>query len=158
MWPPQPASGRPGVVQDGFPFGRQVPPRGFVALGMLTSASEEPPPCEAVRCVPAAWVEPARAGGGRDARPPRPDCPHGSRKEREPAPALPEEDHSAPAPASLLSQARAPPQRVWDDAGSHGAQGSVWVINSLRLVAIVPGHEVRGGSRPLPPDPRDPSD
>ena len=32
---------------------------------------------------------------------------------------------------------------MWDDAGSHGAQGSVWVINSLRLVAIVPGHEVR---------------
>jgi len=37
---------------------RAVPPSGqFLALGMLATTSEEPPPLEAVRCVPRRWCE-----------------------------------------------------------------------------------------------------
>jgi len=37
-----------------------VPPGDeFVALGMIATRSEEPPPCSSVHCVPSTWVEPA---------------------------------------------------------------------------------------------------
>ena len=37
---------------------RAVPPSGqFLALGMLATTSDEPPPLEAMRCVPRRWCE-----------------------------------------------------------------------------------------------------
>jgi len=77
-----------------------VPPPGHVALGMLCTAESEPPPLEAMRCVPLAWVR----------------------------------------------KATAPPIKVWDDSGSSGARGSIWVVNSLGLLAVVPGHDPPAGT------------
>ena len=76
-----------------------VPPEGFVALGMVCSNSDDPPPTESIRCLPAAWVRPAAA----------------------------------------------PPRRLWDDSGSSGARGAIWLVNSLGLVAVTPGHEPPAG-------------
>ena len=76
-----------------------VPPEGYVALGMLCSTSEVPPPVEAIRCVPFSWVR-------------------------------------------LSSLA---PQKVWDDAGSSGTEGSIWIVNNLRLIAVTAGHDAPAG-------------
>ena len=76
-----------------------VPPEGFVALGMLCSTSEVPPPIESIRCVPRSWVRPSHTE----------------------------------------------PQKVWDDSGSSGTQGSIWVVNNLRLIAVTAGHEPPAG-------------
>lgn len=36
-----------------------------------------------------------------------------------------------------------PPFKIWDDTGAGGGKpGSIWVVNSLDMVAIVPGHDV----------------
>jgi hypothetical protein len=32
-------------------------------------------------------------------------------------------------------------QKVWDDSGSGGREGSIWQFNSLNLVGFVAGHE-----------------
>ena len=39
---------------------RPLPPEGFVALGMLVTADETPPPVESIHCVPAGWTAPVR--------------------------------------------------------------------------------------------------
>lgn len=31
--------------------------------------------------------------------------------------------------------------KVWDDAGTEGRAGSIWMVNSLHLMAAVVGHE-----------------
>lgn len=31
--------------------------------------------------------------------------------------------------------------QVWDDAGTEGRAGSIWVMNSLHLMAVGAGHE-----------------
>jgi hypothetical protein len=33
------------------------------------------------------------------------------------------------------------PKLLWDDSGTGGRRGSVWLINSLNLIAVVQGHE-----------------
>jgi len=76
-----------------------VPPEGFVALGMICSTTEVPPPVESMRCVPLSWVR-----------------------------------------LSTLE-----PEKLWDDAGSSGAQGSIWIVNRLRLIAVTPGHNAPSG-------------
>lgn len=76
-----------------------VPPEGFVALGMICSTTESPPPVTSVRCVPLAWVQ----------------------------------------------QSTFVPEKVWDDAGTSGTHGSIWVINQLRLIAVTPGHDAPEG-------------
>ena len=99
-----------------------VPPEGYVSLGMLCSTTPNAPPREAIRCVPAAWVVPATT-------PPR-KVRHNSLLValHVRASALPERS------ARRLAQ-------VWDDSGSSGAQGSIWLVNRLNLIAVTPGHE-----------------
>jgi Vacuolar protein sorting-associated protein 62 len=75
---------------------RAVPPEGFLALGMVCTNTEDPPPVECIRCVPEAWCVPSKFT----------------------------------------------PQKVWDDSGAGGGKpGSVWVVNSLELVAFTAGHD-----------------
>lgn len=70
-----------------------------MALGMLCSTSEAPPPVDSIRCVPMAWVR----------------------------------------------LATTPPVKVWDDAGSSGTPGSIWIVNSLKLVVVNAGHDAPAG-------------
>ena len=73
-----------------------VPPSpDFVALGMVATDNEDPPPVTAVRCVPLRWCSPT--------------------------PTV--------------------PRLLWDDVGTGGKRGSVWVVNSLGLMAIGRGAE-----------------
>jgi Ca2+-binding EF-hand superfamily protein len=44
-------------------------------------------------------------------------------------------------PLAWLVHTTAPPIKVWDDAGAGGARGSVWVVNTLGMLAVVPGHD-----------------
>ena len=76
-----------------------VPPEGHAALGMVCTATEEPPAADAMRCVPLPWVR----------------------------------------------RAELPPRKVWDDSGGSGALGSIWVVNSLGLIAVTPGHDPPDG-------------
>uniref|UniRef100_A0A7S3AUZ7 Uncharacterized protein n=1 Tax=Haptolina ericina TaxID=156174 RepID=A0A7S3AUZ7_9EUKA len=48
-------------------------------------------------------------------------------------------------PRSWVRPSRTQPQKVWDDSGSSGTQGSIWVINNLRLIAVTAGHEMPAG-------------
>ena len=33
------------------------------------------------------------------------------------------------------------PKKLWDDAGTGGKQGSVWLVNSMGLMAVTRGHD-----------------
>ena len=45
-------------------------------------------------------------------------------------------------PQSWVKKTKIPPQKIWDDAGAGGGKpGSIWVINSYDMVAVVPGHD-----------------
>ncbi|CAM9959439.1 unnamed protein product, partial [Hapterophycus canaliculatus] len=75
---------------------RPVPPSSaFVAMGMVITTTEEPPPQDSVRCVPRRWVV----------------------------------------------ESTFKPVKVWDDAGTEGRAGSIWMVNSLHLMAAVVGHD-----------------
>ena len=58
----------------------------FVALGMVATTTGDPPPLEAVHCVPRKWVIPTTFT----------------------------------------------PTEIWNDAGSGGRAGSLWVVNEYR--------------------------
>eukprot|EP01012_Entosiphon_sulcatum_P062087 TRINITY_DN8821_c0_g1_i1.p1 TRINITY_DN8821_c0_g1~~TRINITY_DN8821_c0_g1_i1.p1 ORF type:complete len:4205 (-),score=604.71 TRINITY_DN8821_c0_g1_i1:28-12642(-) len=71
-----------------------IPPNPqYVALGMVCTTSEDPPPRNSVRCVPRQWTQ-----------------------------------------TSTFT-----PTLVWDDQGMGGRPGSVWIVNSLNLMAVLPG-------------------
>jgi len=45
-------------------------------------------------------------------------------------------------PASWCSPTKVPPSKIWDDTGAGGGKpGSIWTINSMDMVAVVPGHD-----------------
>lgn len=45
-------------------------------------------------------------------------------------------------PLSWCTPAKVKPQKIWDDTGAGGGKpASMWIINSLGMVAIVTGHE-----------------
>ncbi len=45
-------------------------------------------------------------------------------------------------PASWCTPSKSPPYKVWDDTGAGGGKpGSIWTINSMDMLAVVPGHE-----------------
>jgi hypothetical protein len=72
-----------------------VPPsESFVALGMVTTADDNPPPLTSMRCVPLRWCRPAP-----------------------------------------------PPRLLWDDAGTGGKRGALWVVNHMGLLAVGKGSE-----------------
>ena len=65
---------------------RALPPGpGHVALGMVATTDEAPPPVTALRCVPRRWLKPAAQ----------------------------------------------PPVLVWENAGTGGRRGGLWLVNSL---------------------------
>ncbi|CAM9255641.1 unnamed protein product [Laminaria digitata] len=75
---------------------RPVPPSSvFVALGMIATTTEAPPPQDSVRCVPRRWVV----------------------------------------------ESTFKPVKVWDDVGTEGRAGSIWVVNSLHLMVATVGHD-----------------
>ena len=77
-----------------------VPPgEEFIALGMVGTTSEEPPPVDSMRCV-----------------------------------------HK-----SLCMRPIMAPQKIWDDSGSSGRQGSIWVVNSLGLLTVSRSHDLPPG-------------
>ena len=44
--------------------------------------------------------------------------------------------------SAWAKKTKAHPQKIWDDAGAGGGKpGSIWVINSYDMVAVVPGHD-----------------
>eukprot|EP00965_Chrysotila_dentata_P071319 2356990-Pleurochrysis_carterae.AAC.3 len=48
-------------------------------------------------------------------------------------------------PLRCVAPARTPPLKLWDDAGSSGAAGSVWIVNNMGMAVISPGHEAPAG-------------
>ena len=45
-------------------------------------------------------------------------------------------------PASWTCKSKIVPKKIWDDSGSGGGKpGSMWIVNSLEMIAIVSGHE-----------------
>lgn len=45
-------------------------------------------------------------------------------------------------PTSWCVKSKFVPVKVWDDSGAGGGKpGSMWIINSLQMMAIVPGHD-----------------
>lgn len=45
-------------------------------------------------------------------------------------------------PLAWCSPSKKPPYKIWDDTGAGGGKpGSIWTINSMDMVAIVPGHD-----------------
>jgi hypothetical protein len=45
-------------------------------------------------------------------------------------------------PASWCAPTKVKPNKIWDDTGAGGGKpASMWIINSLGMVTIVPGHE-----------------
>lgn len=45
-------------------------------------------------------------------------------------------------PFSWCVKSSVAPRKIWDDTGAGGGKpGSVWVINTLEMIAVVPGHE-----------------
>mmetsp|Transcript_58602 Transcript_58602/g.160808 ORF Transcript_58602/g.160808 Transcript_58602/m.160808 type:complete len:91 (-) Transcript_58602:85-357(-) len=48
-------------------------------------------------------------------------------------------------PLRWVCPSSTPPQKVWDDAGSSGTQGSIWIVNNLRLIAVSAGHDAPAG-------------
>jgi hypothetical protein len=33
------------------------------------------------------------------------------------------------------------PKKVWDDSGTGGRRGSIWIVNPMQLMAVTQGHE-----------------
>ena len=45
-------------------------------------------------------------------------------------------------PSSWCAKSKVVPKKVWDDSGAGGGKpGSMWIINSMDMLTIVPGHE-----------------
>ena len=45
-------------------------------------------------------------------------------------------------PAAWCVKSKVAPRKIWDDTGAGGGKpGSIWIINSLEMLAIVPGHD-----------------
>ena len=45
-------------------------------------------------------------------------------------------------PRAWCKQTKLAPRQIWNDAGGGGGKpGSMWVINSLNMVAVIPGQE-----------------
>jgi hypothetical protein len=45
-------------------------------------------------------------------------------------------------PESWVTPTKVQPVKVWDDTGAGGGKpGSIWIINSLDMLCIIPGHE-----------------
>lgn len=45
-------------------------------------------------------------------------------------------------PAKWCIPSSTAPVQIWDDTGSGGGKpGSMWIINSMQMVAVVAGHE-----------------
>ena len=51
-------------------------------------------------------------------------------------------------PISWVEESDQPPRKVWDDSGSSGAVGSIWVVNKLQLIAVCAGHDPPAGPGP----------
>ena len=84
-----------GEAVENLYFWKPIPRNDrYVALGMVTTTNDEPPPLEAVCTVPRKWVVPTTMA----------------------------------------------PKQIWNDAGSGGRPGSVWVINEYGLIAATKGH------------------
>ena len=80
--------------QHVFVWQAAAPSESFVALGMVTTSDDNPPPLTAMRCVPLRWCRPAQ-----------------------------------------------PPRMLWDDAGTGGKRGALWVVNQMGLLAVGKGSE-----------------
>lgn len=45
-------------------------------------------------------------------------------------------------PANWVTPTQKAPTKVWDDTGAGGGKpGSIWTINSMDMIAVVPGHD-----------------
>lgn len=44
-------------------------------------------------------------------------------------------------PKAWVIPSKFEPRLIWDDSGAGGKKGSVWAINSLQLMGVVPGHQ-----------------
>lgn len=45
-------------------------------------------------------------------------------------------------PSKWVIPAKKAPLKVWDDTGAGGGRpGSIWIINTMNMIAVVPGHE-----------------
>ena len=45
-------------------------------------------------------------------------------------------------PTSWCAKSKVVPKKIWDDSGAGGGKpGSMWTINSMDMIAVVPGHE-----------------
>lgn len=45
-------------------------------------------------------------------------------------------------PIAWVTPSKTPPFKVWDDTGAGGGKpGSIWTINAMDMIAVVPGHE-----------------
>ncbi len=45
-------------------------------------------------------------------------------------------------PISWTVKSKIVPKKIWDDSGAGGGKpGSMWIVNSLEMVVIVPGHD-----------------
>lgn len=45
-------------------------------------------------------------------------------------------------PKGWCHPTRVPPAKIWDDTGAGGGKpGSIWTINSMDMIAVVPGHD-----------------
>ena len=59
-------------------------------------------------------------------------------------------------PQTGCSPSKVVPVKVWDDTGAGGGKaGSIWIVNSMDMIAVIPGHdppredawELRNGSK-----------
>ena len=45
-------------------------------------------------------------------------------------------------PSNWTAPSSKPPQKVWDDTGSGGGKaGSMWIVNDMNMLVLIPGHE-----------------
>ena len=45
-------------------------------------------------------------------------------------------------PIKWVAKAAKPPKKVWDDTGAGGGKaGSMWIVNDMNMVVVVPGHD-----------------
>ena len=52
-------------------------------------------------------------------------------------------------PATWCVRTKVAPSKIWDDTGAGGGKpGSIWTVNSMDMVAAVPGHEPPPSSDP----------
>ena len=49
-------------------------------------------------------------------------------------------------PKAWVIPSKFEPRLIWDDSGAAGKKGSVWAINSLQLMGVVPSHEKPTGA------------